>query len=205
MARARGRALNWYSHLAAGSTITQTLINVPFPNGAIYSLLGGNTAPASDAHEQYVRERGDSTVTRIIGDVFVTAGRSAGAIVSIGVNVFMGIILVPFEVYAGSWSAGGQPSPAFDLEADWLWHKYTRVGWRTVSHQVWNGSTVVNYAVDLGGDEDWDRIRIDVRGQRRIRKGELPVLIMECYEEGASGRLGNIASVRSIRVLLREP
>lgn len=206
MPRGRNRALNWYGHTpSAAEPGNQSFIAVGGDNGSIFSLLGGNTDPASDEHEQFVRERGDSTITRILGTLFVTAGRSAGSIVSIGVNVFAGIIVVPFEMYAAGYSPGAVPSPFADNGADWLWHGFARVGWRTVSHQVWNGSTVVNYAVDLGGDEDWREMHIDVRGQRRLRKGEMPVLIVEYGEVGTSGRLGGLGVNFSHRILLREP
>ena len=186
------RPLDWYAGYSTSSPYSTTATGAADSASQAALITLANAAVGSAAHEQYIYELGEQTVTRILGDLFVTAVKSTNT--SQQGILFFGIHVVPWEAYlAGSAS---MPSPYSDPEADWLYWRSLFCGWRVFTDiEAASGDT------HLGGDQDFQRVFVDTRAQRKMRKGELPVALW--YWKGVANAPGYALQL-GLRCLLKK-
>jgi hypothetical protein len=192
----RARTMDWYS--TGGLTTSPYGAQATTADGASSQsalIVPAGATPGDAAHELFIYGLGERTVTRIRGDLNVGAIKSAAT--AQGGHLYFGIAVVPWEAYDAG--AASMPNPYSDPEYDWLYWRLLWVQWRV--HDLINGFTGATYQTHLGGDQDYQRIELDSRAQRKMRKGELPVA---CWHWRAVAGTPSVFLSLGARVLLKQ-
>ena len=196
------RPLDWHAAYVTGST-TISAVTARYSQAnsthTAFALIGDLADEAS--FKRSLDDIGESTLTRTRGFLYVTTDRPTSQ-TTVGHIWAAGITLLGADAFwNGSTSGAGIPDPLQDRDDDWLWYAAGRTAGRLLSYPYWNGSSLQTYSSYAVDAELYQRLEVDSRAQRRMRKGEVPCLVVSNIHD--VGTPDSMSIISNIRVLLK--